>query len=240
MSRFCRLELRTTDVVAALAFYARVIGDGHPLAGAIVRLPSEAAARGAPAHWLGHIGVDDVESAARAFVDRGGTRLGPTRRRADGADVALLRDPGGAVLALATSDACPGGDGVVWHLLHTHDVPRAQASYAALFGWCFDAPIDLGARGTLHPFAWTADGANVGSFTEIGARLGVHPHWLFHFRVAALDAALDEVRAAGGLALPTIVLPSGDRIAVCEDPQGAAFALREAESSRTEAAGGKI
>jgi len=38
-------------------------------------------------------------------------------------------------------------------------------------------------------------------------------------------AARDAVRAAGGLVLDPVTLPNGDRVAVCDDPQGAAFAL---------------
>ena len=39
-------------------------------------------------------------------------------------------------------------------------------------------------------------------------------------------------RAAGGLVLDPIVLPSGERVCVCDDPQGAAFALMERRPSR--------
>jgi hypothetical protein len=56
---------------------------------------------------------------------------------------------------------------------------------------------------------------------------GVHPHWLFHFPVADLEAALAAVRARGGRALAPNLLPSGDRVVACEDPQGAAFGLLE-------------
>ena len=62
---------------------------------------------------------------------------------------------------------------------------------------------------------------------DIAGRPGVHPHWLFHFRVAALEPALAAVRAAGGLVLDPLTLPNGARIAVCDDAQGAAFALQE-------------
>jgi predicted enzyme related to lactoylglutathione lyase len=224
MTRFCRFELRTTNVAAARAFYATVLGEG----GAdIVPLPEAAAARGAPAHWLGHLGVDDVEGAACAFVERGAARLGPTRPTVDGGEVAIVHDPGGAVVAVATPPSAPARANVVWHQLHTTDLARATASYRELFGWQLTDRLDLGALGVHQQFAWYAGGASVGSMADTAGLPGVHPHWLFHFRVAALEPALVAVRAAGGVVIGPTVLPGGHRIAVCDDPQGAAFALRE-------------
>ncbi|BDG04739.1 VOC family protein [Anaeromyxobacter oryzae] len=224
MIRFQRYELRTTDVAAARAFYAAVLGDVEV---EIVPLPGEAIARGAPAHWLGHLGVDDVERAASAFVERGAIRLGPTRPTAGG-DVAILRDPGGAVVALASAQArLPARAGVTWHVLETTGLDRAAASYCGLFGWRLTERVDLGTLGVVQPFAWEAGGPSVGAMADVAGRPGVHPHWLFFFRVAALEPALLAVRAAGGVVLGPTMLPGGERIAVCEDPQGAAFALRE-------------
>jgi uncharacterized protein len=96
-----------------------------------------------------------------------------------------------------------------------------------LFGWAFEDPLDLGSLGVFHPFAWERGGPPVGSMSDIGARPGVHPHWLFHMRVAALDPAVDAVRAGGGVVVGPIALPTGERIAICDDPQGAAFAIRQ-------------
>ena len=45
--------------------------------------------------------------------------------------------------------------------------------------------------------------------------------------VRSHSAAIAATRAAGGLVLDPIVLPSGERACVCDDPQGAAFALLE-------------
>jgi predicted enzyme related to lactoylglutathione lyase len=66
---------------------------------------------------------------------------------------------------------------------------------------------------------------------DIATRPSVHPHWLFHFRVNALGPALEAVRAGGGSMLDPIALPNGDHAAVCDDPQGAAFALVERAAS---------
>jgi len=224
MIRFCRYQLRTTDIPAARAFYAPLVdlGDG---AIDIVPLPPEAAARGAPPHWLGHLAVDDVETIAAAFVARGAMRLGPPRPAPGGGDVAILRDPGGAVVALTTSR--PPATDAVWHVLNTLDFARTTAAYSELFGWKVTDRIDLGPLGVYHQFAWTAGGAHAGGITDITGRPGVHPHWLFNFRVAAFDAAVATVAGTRGEIISQVSVPGVARIAVCHDPQGAIFALRE-------------
>lgn len=222
MPRFFRHELRTTDVTAARRFYGELFGE----LGDIVGLPAEAVARGAVPHWLGHIGVDDVDVMADAFVARGAMRLGPTRTGVDGGKVAVVRDPGSAVVALATAPVSPPRHDVVWQSLHTPTLARSAASYGALFGWQLGEPRDLGELGVHQPFAWQQGGPVAGVMSDISRRPEVHPHWLFHFQVAALAPAIARVRAAGGKVID-VVLPDGQHIAVCDDPQGAAFALCE-------------
>lgn len=221
MIRFCRYLLRTTDVGAARAFYAAVLGRDDL---AIVPLHESALARGARPHWLGLIGVDNIDGTAEAFVARGAVRLGPTARGALG-EFAMLRDPGGALVALTKPTSTGAESGVVWHTLSTNDFARTSAAYCELFGWQLGAAHDYGALGVFHDFAWQPGGATVGSMCDIRGRAGRHPHWLFHFRVAALAPAIAAVRAAGGLALEPLALPDGTHVAVCDDAQGAAFAL---------------
>ena len=102
--RFCRYELRTKDVPGARAFYDGLFGDGfwgeHV---AVVPLPEQAAARGAPSHWLGCVGTSNVEDMASRIVQLGGQRLGPTRENADASKQAALRDPFGAVVGIASA-----------------------------------------------------------------------------------------------------------------------------------------
>jgi predicted enzyme related to lactoylglutathione lyase len=225
MTRFERLTLRTTDVAAARRFYDAVLGAssaGVDGARDIEALPEQALARGARPHWLGSLGVADVEASAQALVARGAMRLGPTQPVAGGTR-ATVRDAGGAVVAVA--NGAPGGcEAVRWYALNSHD--GAMTTYAELFGWEARGELDLGPHGVHRLFAWAAGGEVVGSIGSIAGRPGVHPHWLFSFGVAALEPALAAVRAHGGVALPPIVLPSGERVVACDDPQGAAFGLR--------------
>jgi predicted enzyme related to lactoylglutathione lyase len=102
------------------------------------------------------------------------------------------------------------------------------SNYSELFGWELSDRVDLGARGVFQQFAWRAGGASVGAIADIAARPGVHAHWIFFFfELDALGPAIAATRAAGGVVLDPIGLPSGERVCVCDDPQGAAFALRE-------------
>jgi predicted enzyme related to lactoylglutathione lyase len=226
-SRFCRYELRTTDVNAAQAFYADVVGAqlwGSDVS--LAPLPERAAAQGAPAHWLGHIGVRDVEATAGRVVALGGQQLGPLQRGTDGSSHAVLRDPFGAVMAVSCETVALRGAPVAWHLLHTQDHERAFALYAALFGWTATEGLDLGPEMGCHQgFAWDESGQNMGSVANTARLPHIHPHWLFFFRVADIEDSLARVRARGGNVLGPMRAWSGDLVAPCVDPQGAAFAL---------------
>jgi len=228
MAKFFHYVLRTTDVAAARAFYSAVLGTTDA---EIVQLHEQALARGARPHWLGFLEVAEVDVAASAFVARGAALLGPKWLDSRGLEAAFVRDPGGALVALGKAGAAGGAallhPRVAWHVLNTAHVERAVTNYRELLGWEFAEPVDFREHGVFQPFAWQPGGVPVGALSDIAQRPGVHPHWLFHFQVSALDPALEAVRAAGGVVLGPFTLPSGARVAVCDDAQGAAFALLE-------------
>src|SRR5947207_150198 len=88
---FVWYELMTTDMEAAKAFYAQVIGwgtqdaavpaasytvftaAGVSVSGAL-RVPEEAIKSGFRPTWLGYVGVDDVDAAAGRVAQLGGAR----------------------------------------------------------------------------------------------------------------------------------------------------------------------
>jgi uncharacterized protein len=236
-ARFVHVTLRTLGTDAARSFYAKVLGDG---AWDIVQLHDHAVARGARPHWLGYLEVEDVDDATSAFLRRGATALGPRWVNARGVEGIVVREPGGAVLALArlpgrasARELEPGATAagqspeVVWHQLDTIDVDRAKEDYRTLFGWSFGAPIATAEHGVFHPFSWEPGAAPVGWMTDVDGRPGRRPHWLFHFRVAALDPAMAAVRSEGGVVIGPFEMGDGQRVAVCDDAQSAAFAIRE-------------
>jgi len=231
---FCRYSLRTTDQVAARAFYAEALGlvlpDGTSEGSLLEAWPlhERALARGAPPHWLGHLAVDDVEATMNRLVGLGSERLGPTVQGKDGTPFATLRDPFGNVIAIRTRRDTANDSPVVWHQLHTRDVEGAWALYQKLFGWAHTQTLDVpDPVGGFRLFAWNETGAPVGSMGNTARWPGVHTHWLFYLPVDDIDEAAARVRALGGTAMEPFALAGRMRLVACEDPQGAAFGLAQ-------------
>lgn len=242
---FVSYDLRTTDVDAAEAFYTALLGwearregasrvfwAGSRRVGELMALPERARAQGAPAHWLGHIGVEDVEASARRFVALGAQQLGPVQQPAPGEYVALLKDPQGAVVALCSGRGRVGPGAIAWHELNTTDREHAWSCYAELFGWQAAEALELGAEvGTYQVFTWSGIPQNVGGMVNTARLPSIHTHWLFYLPVKDLDATIPVLQSLGGKLLNgPMQVPSGDRVAQCEDPQGAAFALYQSAS----------
>jgi predicted enzyme related to lactoylglutathione lyase len=220
-SRFCRYELRTTNVSAATDFYAALL-DRRDL---IIReLPVSARTRGAPAHWLGYLSTAELGgslAALQRWIDHGAMPIGA--RVGDGA---VVRDPGGAMLALTDSAELVDA-GVALHVLQTANASRAAQIYVELFGWVLTERFELGPSVSFQQFAWRAGEPNAGAIGDIADRPGIHPQWQFFFAVGSFDAALTCAREHGAAVISPTELPDGRRIAACDDPQGAAFGIVE-------------
>jgi predicted enzyme related to lactoylglutathione lyase len=225
MNAFCRYQLRTTDHEAARRFYTALFDDGFWSNGVeSAQLPAQAAARGAPPHWLGYIAVDDVGRTTDAFVRAGAERLGPPPSA--NAQSVILRDPFGAIVALTSPASAPPARIVSWHLLSTKDEEQAMALYSGLFEWARAGAHDLGPRQGKHVmFAWDRLATPAGSTSNLANLPHVHPQWLYFFRTGNIDESVQRVGALGGTALPPAAAVNGDLVAACEDPQGAAFGL---------------
>ena len=232
---FFRYVLRTTDAVAARAFYADALGlalpDGMVEGSALEAWPLHERARalGAPPHWLGQLAVDDVAAMLERLVGLGSEALGPIVQGRDGAAFATLRDPFGSVVGVRARASGATGTSVapiVWHQLHTRDADGAWALYHSLFSWALKQTLDVSVGG-YRLFAWNEAGKPVGAIGNTARWPGVHPHWLFFLPVVDVEAAATRVRALGGTAMAQVVLPDGMRIVACEDPQGAAFGLAQ-------------
>jgi uncharacterized protein len=86
------------------------------------------------------------------------------------------------------------------------------------------ARVEVPGHGVFEQFGWGAGHTN-GSIGDITGKPQTHPQWLFFFRATDLERAVAHVRIQRGTVIGPTSLPDGRRVAVCEDPQGAQFAL---------------
>jgi uncharacterized protein len=251
--RFVWYDLVTTDAAAAVAFYTAVVGWGTdvwsqsgstytmwtanniPLGG-IMAMPADAKARGEMPHWLAYVSTPDTDAMVRQATTLGARVLVPPTDIPTVGRFAMIADPVGALIApfspnqpAAPSDARPQIGAFSWHELATDKPDAAFGFYHATCGWAKTDSMDMGAHGTYQMFGWPAP--------SIGGIYGRPPGqsgptaWLHYVRVGDLDRAVATVKAKGGtLCNGPMEVPGGDRIAQCQDPQGAAFALHEVKS----------
>jgi predicted enzyme related to lactoylglutathione lyase len=248
---FTWYELMTTDMASARAFYADVVGwetqdastpdlaytlfsaRGTPTCG-LLSLPEEARAQGATPRWIGYIGVDDIEDAAKGIARRGGrVYVAPTTSNIG--RIAVVADPQSASFALVeglrpsrgqTPSLSPPGH-VGWHELFAADPNAAFAFYGELFGW--RKPRKDTAP---EPYPLFSVGEQICGGILPKLPFAPAPFWLYYFNVDDLDRALGRVQAGGGQIFGgPHETPGGNWCAQCSDPQGAVFALEGARNA---------
>jgi hypothetical protein len=255
---FTWYELITTDMSAAKAFYAEVVGWGAQEAstadlsyslftagtasiGGLMDLPEEARKMGARPRWIGYVSVDDVDVVVTRIKHLGGAVfVQPTNSNIG--RIAVIADPQMATLALVKglkhgqrrpTDRDRSGR-VGWHELFAADWEKAFAFYGEIFGWQ-RADAEIGPSQTYQLFS--ASGQTIGGMFTKNA---VEPvaFWLYYFNVNDIDAAAGRVKAAGGeVSEGPLELSGGIWIARCTDPQGAAFALQGKRSQDSSGVG---
>lgn len=250
--RFVWYDLMTTDTGAAVDFYSAVAGwgtddwkgpaegmppykmwtaNGKPLGG-LMELPEQAKQGGAPPHWLAYIAVADVDATVTRAKELGGAVYMEAKDIPTVGRFAVLADPAGGVFAaFKPENDSPGTDGpppvgeFSWHELLTNDYEAAFSFYADLFGWDKGEAMDMGEAGIYQLFA------RGGSEMPLGGIMNKPPEmpagaWNYYVRVDDLDAALGRVSGNGGTVIyGPMEVPGGDRVATCQDPQGAVFSL---------------
>ncbi|MBK8259210.1 MAG: VOC family protein [Polyangiaceae bacterium] len=237
---FCWFELRTREVHSSAEFYGRVVGlsleqqhgktlvrCGGQWVGEIGQLPVQAAQRGAPNHWLGHIGQVDLSALVNRFVDLGGAALGPTRSTGEGITVAGMRDPWGTPIAFSTRPWEDAPSPIVWAQLHTTNLAGAVQLYSTTLGWNLVREEHLGAPwGAAQLISPSGMNEARGMIAETATQPGVHPHWLYYFEVLDVERAAKQTLDAGGKVSGPIRAPwSNALMTACDDPFGAAFGL---------------
>jgi len=257
--KFVWYELMTTDPAAAQAFYTDVVGwgtapfEGAPIpytmwmkgetpVGGMVEFPAESGEGSMPPHWMGHVGVPDVDATAARVKELGGRVLmGPEDVPNVGRYV-VFADPQGAVIAafkglqeMSSGDAEPEPGDVSWHELATTDHEAAFAFYSDLFGWEKQQAMDMG-EGGLYQMYGLGDRMIGGMYNKSAGLPDADknkaepgpPAWLYYISVADLDESVSKVKSKGGtIVVEPMEVPGGSRIAVGIDLQGAALGLHQ-------------
>lgn len=255
---FSWIELATTDLEGAKDFYGRLFGwqaddrpipeeagggtytmamlDGDEVAGLSEQQAGQREA-GVPPNWFSYITVTDADaSAAKAQEFGGSVHAGPFDVMASGR-MAVVADPTGAMFGLWQAGDSIGATRVndpgclTSNELSTNNVALAAEFYGQLFGWqVTEMDTQGGPRYWAIAHHGAANGRN-GGMRELGPeQAGVPPYWMPYFTVTDADATIASAKAASGAVhAGPMTIPSGARLAVLGDPQGATFAIFEGE-----------
>jgi uncharacterized protein len=245
---FVWYELMTTDTKAAEEFYDAVVGwtsgdAGMPGAdytlfkagdvnvAGLMTMPEGALKMNIPPAWLGYIGVDDVDIAAKKVAKLGGKVHREPEDIPSIGRFAIVTDPHGAVFALFRGD----GDGempelaqnangnIGWNELMAGDLATEFPFYQEMFGWAKDQTMPMGEMGDYQLFAH--NGAQIGGMMTKTPEIPA-PYWGYYINVEALDSAVARATARGAkIITDPMEVPGGAWVINAIDPQGAAFSL---------------
>ena len=242
--QFAWVDLMTTDIPKAIAFYKKVVNweteawgedytlfkSGENAVGGVMKLPAEAQATGAPPHWMAYITVPDVDAAAEQAKTLGATILNPPTDIPQVGRFAVVQDPQGAVFSLfkpgegapeASSSMAPG---YAWHEHGAKDYKKAFEFYSQLFGWQKRNEMEMGPGMTYLIFGDA--GGDIGGMYTMPPDMPAPPHWLNYIDVDDCDKVVERIKASGGFIVNgPMDVPGGGRIAVAGDPQNAMFAI---------------
>lgn len=243
---FCWLDLGTTDVAAARAFYGALLGwtfeeggdpqhpywlariDGLDVCGLYTLMP-EQLQQGVPPHWLSYVSCDNAADTSALAAKHGGQVVMGPMDVMDKGRMSVIMDPTGAMFAIwqplshcgASIIGDPGT--LCWNELMTNDVAKAGAFYSAIFGWARNTMPMPGMEYTM----FASGEAQRGGMMQIQPEMGpVPPNWGVYFTVENCDASCERAAKLGArICQPGMDVPGVGRMAVLMDPQGAAFSI---------------
>jgi uncharacterized protein len=250
----CWIDTWQPDADAAVAFYTALFGwdaaeasiegapmrhmmmskDGREVAGIGWRPAGEGP--GLPTAWGTYVQVADLDATLAAAAEAGGTLVMGPIDSLDGGRIAMIADPGGAVLGVWQLGE-HGGARVVneagaWAMsvLTSDDVDGAREFYPAVFGWTWDA-FPLGDQeGTL----WRMPGYVGGEPSQpvprdvvavMAPAQGRPATWVVGFWVEDADAIAAAAPGLGGRVVAGPFDSGISRDAVIADPAGAVFSV---------------
>ncbi len=214
----CWVDLMTADQEGSRAFYGELFGwtsedpneefggylkflkDGRLIAGCMRNDPTQGMPDGMPDVWSVYLAVADAEATVKAAEAAGGGVFAPAMAITDLGSMAVVTDPGGAVIGMwqpgthkgFTELAEPSTPG--WFELLTRDYDASVDFYRTVFGWNTHVQCDT------PEFRYTTleDGPEMAAgIMDATAFLpeGVPNHWSVYFTVD--DTALRRQLQAG-------------------------------------------
>ena len=246
--QFVWYEDMTRDPRGAIAFYSDVVGwktepfqgsdytmwvsKQGPLGG-VTKPPEEQARAGAPATWLAHVQVDDVDATVGRARQLGGRVYREPTDIPTVGRFAVIADPQGAALSIfkpavadmPLHDTTKEGE-FCWNELLTSDAVAAFRFYSDLFEWKILEEMDMGPMGTYRVFG--VGDQRLGGIMTTPKGQPTPSAWLFYAETSDLEAALRRATTKGAKVLNGPMDVPGGRIVQLQDPQGAAFALHQA------------
>jgi predicted enzyme related to lactoylglutathione lyase len=182
---------------------------------------------GAPAHWVGHVLVDDADAAAGRVEEAGGSIVAPLMDVPEVGRMAFVTDPQGAILSLfaPAGEMTPSQGVFVWDELVTTDVEGAKRFYRTVVGW-ESRDVDMGNDFTYTIFS-SGGSDRGGCMPQPAGSEGAPPAWLTYLGTDDADGSIAKARSLG---VTTVVLeptdiPTVGRLAVFVDPSGALVGL---------------
>ncbi|MCB0711310.1 MAG: VOC family protein [Ignavibacteriae bacterium] len=259
--KFIWHELLTWDAAAESTFFKKVMGwetvdwegEGEPYlmfskdgttensVCGVVEMETPRFDESIPDHFLGYIGVDDLDNAMELAKSLGATLHTDKFTIPGVGQIVVMQDPQGAWICMFQPESAydlsrPECGDFSWNELATSDHALAFEFYSQLFGWTSLHDMDMGDGNTYKLFAPQGETEAIGGIFSRTDDMPGGPNWLYYVSVDNLSVALDNVSENGGAVLsgPTEV-PGGDHVAQCFSPRGTAFALHATIPVETEA-----
>jgi predicted enzyme related to lactoylglutathione lyase len=247
----CWVDHSSSDPESAVRFYAGLFGwetedamppdSGQHYFMARVRGRDVAAVSGqmnpGPPIWTTYIAVDDADATAAKVPGAGGRLFAEPFDVFDSGRMAVLADQAGAPFSIWQAGRHRGA-GLVnepgalsWNELTTRDPDGARRFYGEVFGWRTSSMDFGGTEYTVFHLPGEAEPEPrtgiAGMMPMVGEQwpTDLPSHWMVYFAVADTDGSSSRAEELGGrVAVPAFDSSVG-RIAVLNDPMGAAFSV---------------
>lgn len=247
---FLWCDLATFGVDAALATYGHLLdwefrseefADGSiyyyasnnvDVTAGIYEMPAVYRRDGMASFWMGYVGVDNITDSIDVAEAAGGrVILGPASF-GQGAAIAMIADPDGAILTLFSGSHLQhrrhemNHGGHFWNELHSRDIETCKGFYGQLFGWKFE---ENGATINVRNMA-DAPTATIHQLTD-DTPSGREPHWAVSFSVSDLSVIERRCQTSKVSAKRAAGILNSERICIT-DENGASFYVIQAEPRR--------